>query len=264
MVKQAGFVHVRVTCVSYMNAIPFIYGLDNSVFSNMFSLRVMPPSKCLTSFKKHETDIALIPTAALIEIENPSIILPFCIGADGPISSVFLLSNQPLENISTIFLDVHSVTSNKLVELLCHRFWKISPVIRFPDCYPPKLTSADAIVAIGDKSFNMVENFKYRFDLAEEWKKFTQLPFVFAVWLTHIPNETQILRAFNESLNYSITHIRESIDYCQPTILPVDKIYQYLTKSVIYQLNDRMLQGLFKFLSFLDPEAEQRLKFINV
>lgn len=263
MLKQAGIIKVRVSCVSYLNAIPFIYGLDNSAFSNLFSLRVMPPSKCFTSFIKHETDIALVPSAALAEIQKPHVILPFCIASDNQIGSVFLLSNQPIENISTIYLDIHSITSNKLLQILCHHYWKISPIIRFPNSYPPELNTYEALVAIGDKSFKMLDNFKFHYDLAAEWKKFTNLPFVFAIWLTHLTNEIQILKAFNEALQFSVNNIPESIEYCQPSIMTVDKIYNYLTNNIIYKLNDHLLKGMFKFLSFLDTDAEHRIDFIK-
>ena len=40
----------------------------------------------------------------------------------------------------------------------------------------------EAVVLIGDQCFEFEKSFRYRIDLAGEWKKFTGLPFVFACW----------------------------------------------------------------------------------
>ena len=47
------------------------------------------------------------------------------------------------------------------------------------------MTKLESLVAIGDKTFFLENEFKYVFDMASEWKNFTDLPFVFACWVAH-------------------------------------------------------------------------------
>jgi len=242
---------IKVAAVSYMNTIPFIYGFDNSVTSSLIDLRLGNPYKCLQLFRKDEVDIALVPVAALTEIENPKIIKPFCIGANGKVGSVFLLSNNDISSIETIYCDLHSVTSNKLIELLCLKHWNISPIIRFPEIYPPVINKNEAVVAIGDKSFKMSKQYAFVYDLAEEWKKMTGKAFVFAVWLTKKNLHPEIITGFNEALNFGVTNINDSIAYCKPQLLPIEETKDYLTNKIIYRMDEELTEGMLEFLSLI-------------
>jgi chorismate dehydratase len=259
---KAGIAKIRVVAVSYLNTVPFIYGMDYSAFSNLIDLRLGNPLKCFQLFQKGDADIALVPVGSLPMIGKCNIITPHCIGADGNVGSVFLLSDSPAEKIKTIYCDLHSVTSNKLVEILCRDYWKISPVIRYPDMYPPEIQTHDAIIAIGDKSFKMLKSYKYHYDLSQIWKNMTNLPFVFAVWVTKSDIHPTLLKGFNEALTYGVQNIHASIEYCQPGILPVDEIVQYLKFNVIHVMNDSLKEGLFHFLNFIYPEFRAEIKLI--
>ena len=179
---KAGIAKIKVIAVSYLNTVPFIYGMDYSAFSGLIDLRLANPSKCFHLLQKGDADIALVPVGSLPMIGKCNIITPHCIGANGNVGSVFLLSDSPIESIKTIYCDLHSMTSNKLAEILCRDYWKVNPVIRYPETYPPTIHGNDGIIAIGDKSFKMLKSYKYQYDLAQAWKEMTMLPFVFAVW----------------------------------------------------------------------------------
>ena len=242
---------IKVAAVSYMNTIPFIYGFDNSVTSSLIDLRLGNPYKCLQLFRKDEVDIALVPVGAIPDIEKPQIITPFCIGANGAVGSVFLLSNSDISQIDTIYCDLHSVTSNKLVALLCEQHWNISPIVRFPEIYPPVLKKNEAFIAIGDKSFKMSKQYSFAYDLAEEWKKMTGKAFVFAVWLTRKNLHPEIIAGFNEALNFGVSNIDQSIAYCKPELLPLEETREYLTKKIIYRMDEELTEGMNEFLSLI-------------
>ncbi len=259
---KAGIAKIRVVAVSYLNTVPFIYGIDNSAFSELIELSLGNPLKCFQQFQNGDADVALVPTGSLPLLGKCNIITPHCIGADGKVGSVFLLSNTPIENVSTIYCDLHSVTSNKLVEILCRDHWHINPAIRYPDIYPPKLRPNDGIVAIGDKSFKMLKSFKYHYDLSEAWKSMTGLPFVFAVWITKNNLHPEIIKGFNSALAYGVKDILASIEYCQPEILPVDEILYYLKYNVVHVLNENLLKGLFHYLDLIAPGIRSEIELI--
>jgi chorismate dehydratase len=50
-------------------------------------------------------------------------------------------------------------------------------IINAPD-YAQSTDAQTAFVQIGDRTFGKKEQYKYVYDLAEEWQKFTGLPFV--------------------------------------------------------------------------------------
>ncbi len=253
---------IKVASVSYLNTVPFIYGMDNSAMAGLIDLKLGNPYKCFQLFHKKQVDIALIPVGSLPLTEKTRIIFPHCIGADGNVGSVYLLSNTPLKEIKTIYCDLHSVTSNKLVEILCYEHWKIVPVIRYPETYPPVIGKKDAIVCIGDKSFKMKEKFKYAFDLGFEWKAMTGLPFVFAVWCTHKNLHPEFIQGFNEALDFGISNISESIDYCKPQIIPVADTINYLTKNIIFTIDNKLKEGMEMYLDSIMPDFKKKITYI--
>ena len=116
---------MKVCSVSYLNSIPFVYGLENSDIEVDLSLEI--PSVCGQKLLNNEVDIALLPVAVIPTLDYADVVSPYCISSDGAVQTVCLFSEVPLEQIDTILLDYHSRTSNALVQLLSKRFWKIQP-----------------------------------------------------------------------------------------------------------------------------------------
>ncbi len=253
---------IRIATVSYLNTVPFIFGFDNSPFSELFDLKLGNPNKCYQLFQKEEVDVALVPVGSLPLIGECRIIGPYCLGADGQVRSVFVFSDSTVQDAKTIYFDLHSLTSNKLTEILCKEFWKISPLLRFPETYPPELKKKEAIVAIGDKTFRMSDNFRHRYDLSEQWKQYTGKGFVFAVWVTKTNLHPTILKAMNEALYYGVSNIPESVVYAKPDVLPVDDTLDYLKNKIHYEMTDTLFAGMKEFLNKIMPRWQEKIEII--
>jgi len=253
---------IKVASVSYLNTIPFIYGLDHSSVSGMIDLRLGNPYKCFQLFLKNEADVALIPVGSLPLAGECNILKPHCIGSDGNVGSVFLLSDSPVEHINTVYYDFHSLTSNKLVEILCKEHWKIAPSLLFPENYPPKLSEHEAVIAIGDKAFRMKDEYKFAYDLSGEWKKLTGNAFIFAVWVTKLNLHPEIINGFNEALSFGVGNILNSISYSRPDILSIERTKDYLINNIIFEMNDSLLKGMEQFLDFIYPEHQRQIRFV--
>ena len=115
---------IRVSAVSYTNTKPFVYGLQHSGILDRIDLSLDIPSDCAAKVISDEADLGLIPVAALLSIPEYHIISDFCIGADGPVDSVFLFSEKPVEEIRSVSLDAQSRTSNGLARVLLKYHWK--------------------------------------------------------------------------------------------------------------------------------------------
>ena len=80
----------RIVAVSYLNTIPYIYGITRAGGSLREGLLLCPPRLCAEALRTGEANVGLIPVAAIPEIPDLQIITPFCIGASGPVRTVVL------------------------------------------------------------------------------------------------------------------------------------------------------------------------------
>ena len=86
---------IRISAVKYANTYPFIYGLTESGFEKKVILETDHPSDCAAKLISGRVDIGLIPVAALPMLKEYHIISDYCIGANGNVRTVMLLSNCP-------------------------------------------------------------------------------------------------------------------------------------------------------------------------
>ncbi|MFA4852768.1 MAG: MqnA/MqnD/SBP family protein, partial [Bacteroidales bacterium] len=117
----------RISAVSFLNTLPFVYGINNSGMLSDFELILDVPSECARKFNNKEVDIALVPVAAIKNLSSYKLLNDFCIGSIGNVRTVLLLSQVPLKQISKIHLDYHSLTSINLVKILSQHYWHIEP-----------------------------------------------------------------------------------------------------------------------------------------
>ncbi len=240
---------MRVVAVEYLNTLPLIYGIRRAASKELYDgLQLVPPAQCAELAKAGQCDIALVPVAALSEIPNAKIITSFCLSTAGAVNTVALLSNTQLEQIHTIYRDSHSRTSVKLCEILCDELWNISAEFKEGIPLECELASGEAIVAIGDKVFDIQDRFKYKLDLGEEWYRLTALPFVFAVWVALTPRGLSVEDELDSALEYGVKHIEEALDSHTAADDPLrPRNLHYLNSSMEYDLSDEKLRAMELF-----------------
>ena len=239
---------LSIAAVSYLNTIPFLYGLRHSEELSAGFL-LSPPSGCTEAFDEHRADVALVPVGGLPQIKDPDfdIVTSWCIGADGPVRTVVMVSDVPLKQVKRVWLDSHSHTSVALARILAAKYWKIAPEWVSLDDYSvlENPREGDAFILIGDKVFDNEGRFKHTFDLAEEWRKHTGLPFVFAVWVARksVPNET--IAALENALTLGVERIYEAILDSEYADRPY--AYEYLTRNIDCFFDEQKRRGLQQF-----------------
>ena len=245
---------IKVSCVSYLNSQPFIYGLKNNSIVNEIDLSLDVPSVCAEKLLSGSVDIGLIPVAVIPELKESHIISDFCIGADGKVETVLLLSDVPLEKIKSVLLDYQSRTSVMLLKILAERFWKISPRwVEGAEGFEKNISGSIAGLVIGDRTLELKNKFRYVYDLAEEWKKFTSLPFVFACWVSGKKIPDGFISRFNAALNDGIKNI--SVVAAQFSSNGTDAL-DYLTKKVSFKLDAKKKEAMKLFLKWSDELKE--------
>jgi len=243
---------LKIVAVSYLNTYPFVYGIKESGFLQDYRLELAIPALCADRISSDGADIALVPAGALPVIGKVFPLSDYCIGAVNKVKTVLLLSHQPLTKISTICLDFDSRTSVQLVKVLAKHHWKIKPGYKkLEPGEAAKLNSGEAVVAIGDKTFAIRNQYPYQYDLAEEWIQFTGLPFVFALWVSRMQLPEVITRPFTDALAYGVSHIPECLNYFSEKLPPGEDSLGYLLNNISFILDERKHQGLNLFLKYM-------------
>ena len=245
---------IRISAVKYANTYPFIYGLKESGFEKRVTLETDHPADCATKLIKNRVDIGLIPVAVLPLLKEYHIISDFCIGANGNVRTVMLLSNCPFEDIKNIFLDYRSRSSVNLTKVLAKNSWKrefrwINTTKEFDFI---NIDLDEAVVLIGDQCFEFENSFRYKIDLAMEWKKFSGLPFVFACWTSNKQIDNTFINEFNEALKLGVNNIDGVVEMFGNTGAITGKTLKtYLIENIDFNFNEEKKAGLKLFLDLM-------------
>lgn len=234
-----------VVAVEYLNTRPFIYGITCAGSSELRNgLLTAIPAHCADAYLSGKADIALVPVGALSESDLDNIITPYCISASSRVETVALLSDSPIDKIDTIYLDSHSRTSVALAQVLAREWWHITPKFVAGIDRGYKVGPNQAIVAIGDKVFDIESRYAVKTDLAEQWQLYTGLPFVFAVWVARTEIGKRAQAELGKALAFGVSNIEKSI--------AKDRYYarnlSYLTKNIEFEFNASKREAMELFL----------------
>ncbi len=231
---------VRIATVHFTNAWPLTARLDHTLFQVFHH----HPAEAARLLREGEVDLALLPVASVLTDGDYRIVPGVCIGADGPVESVLLVSEVPPEEWEVLALDGCSRSSAVLAELLVKQgplSERVSDDLTIFRTEPGKAlehaVGKGAALIIGDPARELPERLAHRIDLAEAWKAWTGLPFVFAVWAGRPDLDSEVIDELRRVATEGLA-LREGLPEPDRT---------YLTESVKYDLDDRMLSGLRRY-----------------
>jgi chorismate dehydratase len=240
---------LRLSVVQYLNTVPLIWGMLHGEQRGKFELQLTVPSGCADAIAHHHADVGIVPSIEYQRLEGVEILPGMSIASKGEVKSVLLLSKMPLAEVQTVALDESSRTSAALVRILLQKFYArrvtFSPAAPDP---AEMLKRADAALLIGDPALAYSGSAEI-YDLAREWRKFTGLPFVFAVWMGHSRANLSRYRAdFAASLDFGRAHIDDiAAEYALKLGMTPDAVKVYLTRNIDYSLDEENRQGLKLF-----------------
>ena len=236
---------LRIGSVSYLNAKPLIYGLENAAD---LDLRLDIPSRLLAGLREKRFDIALLPVIDFQRLENLCIVPSGGIGCDGPTLTVRIFSKKPIGQIQSIACDTDSHTSVALARVILSGHYGISPA--FTDLVHGGGEVTDAKLLIGDKVVcEEPQGFGHQLDLGHAWKKMTGLPFVFAIWTARKGVDLGDLpQRLEQTRIDGLEHVNELIPrYAIPRGWPAGMALQYLTIYLKFEIGERQLRAIRLF-----------------
>lgn len=245
---------IRISAVRYANTYPFIYGMTVTGFDKKVTLTTDHPADCAAKLISGKVDVGLIPVAALPGLKEYHIITDYCLGAYGKVRTVMLLSNCLFDEIQNVNLDYRSRSSVNLVKILAKNLWKREfRWINTSDNFDfENIPDNEGIVLIGDQCFEYENKFRFSIDLAEEWCKFTGLPFTFACWTANRSLPGEFINEFNSALRTGVSDIPSVVRmFGNSGIIKGDILQEYLTKNISYILNDDKREAIRVFLDYL-------------
>ncbi|MFT3679342.1 MAG: menaquinone biosynthesis protein [Ferruginibacter sp.] len=240
---------IRVGAVSYLNTKPLIYGFEKGMMQDEVELVIDYPAKIAEALLENKIDIGLVPVAVLPQMKNPYFVGDFGIACDGPVATVCLFSEVPVEQIETVYLDYQSRTSVGLLKILLRDFWKISPrLVNATAGYEDLIAGNTAGLVIGDRAFKQKNESKYCYDLGLAWKQMTGLPFVFAAWISNKQLSGAFKDAFNKSNELGLANIDKLVAAYDSSLF---NLSEYYSENIKFRIKDNMLEVIQLFLEKL-------------
>lgn len=243
---------VRIGAVSYLNTRPLVYGLAERLprAEVVYDL----PSRLADRLAGGSLDIALIPSVEFFRNPDYSVVSDACIACRGPVWSVKLFSRVPGPQIRSVALDEGSRTSVALVRILLRERFGLDPeLLPLPIDADPLSASADATLLIGDRAIHEPTGaWSFTWDLGEEWQRWSNLPFVFAMWTARAGIDAALLEevdlALRASRDAGLAHLTDIAEREAPLVgLDRESCLGYLRDNLYFYLGPGEQRGLELF-----------------
>mgnify|MGYP001037738904 CR=1 FL=1 len=237
---------LRLGLVPYLNVQPMVYGLHESF--PQLQLQSAVPRKLERMLANDQINLGIVPVFSAFMDPARAIYAAPVIGSDGPVYSVLIVSQQPMEQLHRIWRDPHSLTSNALAAVLLKNHWKLD-LSRLADAISPELRQGEGRVIIGDPAIRERRHFQYVYDLGEAWKQWTGLPFVFAAW---IGRDGQHIGQLREALMIMVKRNMQRLpevvhSYATLHELPAEELVVYLRDYLTFNFDAREHQAIERF-----------------
>lgn len=272
---------MKVGRIGYINCYPVYGAMDQGIVPPAGELVTGTPSELNDLLIAGELGVSVISAVEYARHSKDLVLLPdLAISCDGPVKSVILYSRKPVGQLDgrTVLLAASSRTSIALLELLCREVWKIRPQFAQARAEAADLDGLaglphDAVLVIGDPALLLAGRggYPHRYDLGVEWKHWTGLPFVFAVWAAQRALPAADVRRVHEALlasrAWGLGHLEVLANLAQQrTGVPATLCRSYLA-GLDYALTYKHLAGLtdfFRRLAALGIVPDGSLRFLQV
>jgi chorismate dehydratase len=246
---------LRVSAISFLNTAPLMWDFDHGELRRKYQVDYTLPSACAELLRQGMADIGIIPVAAYASIPDLVVIPNIAIAAKGAVKSILLVSKVPIAKIRTVAADTSSRTSVALLQVLFAKFYAGRPeLVPMEPKLKPMLKACDAALLIGDPALLAKTDGYEVHDLGAEWKRLTNLAFVFAFWAVRKSvASAELVQDIQRSRDQGLVAAnmeKTAREWSMRLGLPEEQITSYLRNNIFYYLDDDCLAGLKLFYSY--------------
>ena len=239
---------LRIGAVSYLNTKPLVYDLPARLPAAELSLDY--PSRLADALEAGTLDVALVPVVELLQHPEWIPVSNACISSRGPVLSVKLLFRVPPAEVRTLALDEGSRTSVMLAQVLLRELHQVEPQLSaFPLGVELSDITSDAVLMIGDRAMRVAdEQFVEVWDLGDRWCRWSELPFVFARWVSRAELPLHVAAAFESARDAGLRQVEQiSSEQALKMDLPEPLVSSYLSQNLNFTLGHREQRGMELF-----------------
>lgn len=252
---------LRMGRINYLNVLPIYHPLEAGILPHDFELVAGPPALLNEMMARGELQVS---SCSCFEYgrhpDDYYLIRDLSIGSMGPVMSVVLLSSVPLRELNgkTILISGESHTSVALLRLLLGERYHVEASLEVGPV-GPAVNSAHppaAFLAIGDEALRLRNHpaYPWKIDLAEAWRGWTGLPFIFGLWVVSRQaaeaglfdrDPGELLR---QGRDWGLAHLDVILDltgYGCP--LGRNELRVYYEDGLVFSLGEREREGLLLF-----------------
>ena len=266
---------MRVGRIPYINCFPVYGAIDRRIVALQGDVVTGVPSELNRAMATGELDVSVVSAVEYARDSRRYLLLPdLAISCHGPVRSVLLFSKRPAAELGgrRVIVSRSSMTSVLLLELLFEAVWKSRPEFVPGDAELSDLASFahedhEARLVIGDAALLLQARdahpqaaapsvaYPHVYDLGTEWRMWTGLPFVFAVWVaqrtTPVAESLGAHAALIGSRDWGLRHLDElSRQASVQTGVPAAACRAYFS-GLDYGLGYEYLAGLTEFFGRL-------------
>lgn len=255
--------------IPYINCYPVYGAVDRGAVRLDATLVDGVPTELNRRMAAGTLDVSVVSAVEYAREAKRYVLLPdLAISCDGPVRSVLLFSKTPAPELDgrRVLVSRSSMTSVALLELLFEHVWKACPQFMPANAeltdidgfgneeHDARLVIGDAALLLGSRlraHRRVPAGYQHAYDLGEEWKHWTGLPFVFAVWVaqrtTPVADALGVHATLIESRNWGLRHLDVLAEQAS-TATGVDRrsCLEYLS-GLDYGLSYHHLAGLTEF-----------------
>jgi chorismate dehydratase len=258
---------MRVGRIPYINCYPVYGAVDRGIVPLAAELVDGVPSALNHRMAEGTLDVSVISAVEYARDAGRYLLLPdLAISCNGPVRSVMLFARRPAEMLqgARVMVSRSSMTSVALLEMLFEHVWRARPEFvagdaELRDVHRMGEEPHEARLVIGDAALLLQQGtagelgprYPYVYDLGLEWKRWTGLPFVFAVWVAQrtvpVANSLGVHASLIQSRDWGLAHLAQlAAQAAEATGVAQEACHAYLS-GLDYGLSYEHLAGLTEF-----------------
>ena len=265
---------LRVGRIPYINTYPVYGAVDRGILPLDATMIDGVPSALNAAMERGSVDVSVVSAVEYALHSERYLLLPdLAITCDGPVRSVMLFSKRPVSELdgATVLVSRSSMTSVELLRLLFAERWGVSPVLVAADAesadiahfageqHDARLVIGDAALLLSSGTSAVSRLYPHHVDLGHEWKQWTGLPFVFAVWVaqrsTPVGEALRVHAQLLASRDWGVANLPVLATQAAASTGVSRHVCELYFSGLDYRLSFPHLRGLTEFYRRLDASG---------